>query len=74
MNVKQLGVLVFVNGVLSYHVDMCYCFPCTFEDVLEGIMASKMQCTILCLNEVNDESGEKIQRLPFVEEGGIVVS
>jgi hypothetical protein len=53
---------------------MCYCFPCTFEDVLEGIMASKMQCTILCLNEVNDESGEKIQRLPFVEEGGIVVS
>jgi hypothetical protein len=46
----------------------------SYEDVLEGVMASKMECTMLHLDEVNDESGEKIQRLPFIEEGGLVVS
>lgn len=74
MDVGQLGVLVFANVVPSHHVDMCHCFPCSYEDVLEGVMTSKMECTMFHLDEVNDESGEKIQRLPFIKEGGLVVS
>jgi len=35
--------------------------------VLEGVMASEMECTMFPLDEVNDESGEKIQGLPFIE-------
>jgi hypothetical protein len=45
---------------------MYHCFQCTFEDVLEGVMAFEMECTMFPLDEVNDESGEKIQGLPFI--------
>jgi hypothetical protein len=73
MNLRQLGVLVFANGVLGHHVDMCHYFPCIYKDVLEGVMAFEMECTMFHLDEVNDESGEKIQGLLFIEEGGLAV-
>jgi hypothetical protein len=55
------------------HVDMCHCFPCAFEGLFKGVMASKTKCAMLYPNEVNDESGKKIQGLPFVEEGNLTI-
>jgi hypothetical protein len=60
MGVERLGVMVFVDGVPSCHVNMCCCFPCVYEDVLKGIVACEMEHTTFRLNEVDNESVKKI--------------
>jgi len=60
MGVMWLGVMVFVDGTPSCHVNMCCCFLNTYENVLKGIMACEMKCIMFRLNEVDDESVEKI--------------
>lgn len=60
MGVGRLGVMVFVDGTPSCHVNMHCCFLDTYEDVFKGIMACETKCTMFRLNEVDYENVEKI--------------
>jgi len=60
MGVTWLGVTVFADGMPSCHVNMRCCFLHTYENVLKGIMACETKCIMFRLNEIDDESVEKI--------------
>ncbi len=60
MGVMWLGVMFFVDGTPSCHVNMRCCFLDIYENVLKGIMACETKCITFRLNEVDDESVEKI--------------